>query len=131
MKSPQQLEGVLACPITHEPLKYVNGRMVSAGGRSYAMQDGVPVLRTGDVTTINPKHESNAVSDELQRFMRSVDGPVLFLGAGSTSFRADNVYELEYQRFRNTDMVGDAHQLPLVDGSIAAVMAMNVFEHLA
>ena len=31
-------------------------------------------------------------------------------GAGSTSFSADNVYELEYQRFRNTDMVGDAHQ---------------------
>ncbi len=131
MKSPQQLEGVLACPITHEPLKYVNGRMVSAGGRSYAMQEGVPILRTGDVTTMNPQHESNAVSEELQRFMRSFDGPVLFLGAGSTSFRADNVYELEYQRFRNTDMVGDAHQLPLADGSMAAVMAMNVFEHLA
>lgn len=131
MKSPQQLEGVLVCPMTHEPLKYVNGRMVSAGGRSYAMQDGVPILRTGDVTTIDPRHESNAVSEELQRFMRSFNGPVLFLGAGSTSFRADNVYELEYQRFRNTDMVGDAHKLPLADGSMAAVMAMNVFEHLA
>jgi hypothetical protein len=80
------------------------------------MQDGVPIFRTGDVTTMNPQHESNAVSEELQRFIRSFDGPVLFLGAGSTSFRADNVYELEYQRFRNTDMVGDAHQLPLADG---------------
>ena len=33
MKSPQQLEGVLACPITRA-VEYVNGRMVSAGGRS-------------------------------------------------------------------------------------------------
>src|SRR4051812_13131673 len=131
MKSPQQLEEVLACPITHERLKYVNGRMVSAGGRSYAIQDGVPILRSGDVTTMNLQHESNTVSEELQGFMRSFDGPVLFLGAGSTSFRADNVYELEYQRFRNTDIVGDAHHLPLADKSMAAVMAMNVFEHLA
>jgi len=131
MKSPQQLEAVLACPITREPLKYVKGRMVSAGGRSYAIQDGVPILRPGDVTTMSPHHESNPVSDGLQRFMRSFDGSVLFLGAGSTSFRADNVYELEYQRFRNTDIVGDALQLPLADGSMAAVIAMNVLEHLA
>ena len=54
MKSPQQLEEVLACPITHEPLNHANGRMVSAGGRSYAMQDGVPILRSGDVTDDEP-----------------------------------------------------------------------------
>jgi len=62
--------------------------------------------------------------------MRSADGPVLFLGAGSTSFRADNVFELEYDLFRNTDVLADAHHLPFADGSVAAVFALNVFEHL-
>ena len=131
MKSPELLERLLVCPITREPLRFAGKQMVSSGGRSYPVLDGVPVLRPGPVKKIDPRHESNAISEEFQQYMRSADGPVLFLGAGSTSFRADNVFELEYDLFRNTDILADAHRLPLADGSVAAVLALNVFEHLA
>ena len=105
--------------------------MVTAGGRFYPVLDGVPVLRSGPVKKIDPRHESNPISEEFQQYMRSVEGPVLFLGAGTTSFRADNVFELEYDLFKNTDILADAHRLPVADGSVEAVVALNVFEHLA
>lgn len=130
MKNPAVLEGLLVCPTTHEPLRFAGNEVVTAGGRSYPVIGGVPILRSGPVKTKDPRHESHQISAAFQHYMRSVDGPVLFLGAGSTSFRADNVIELEYELFRNTDVVADAHQLPIADNSVAAVMAFNVFEHL-
>ena len=131
MKSAVALERLLVCPLSHEPLRFDGKQVVTDSGRSYPVIEGVPVLRPGPVKKIDPRHESNAISEEFQQYMRSVDGPVLFMGAGSTAFRADNVFELEYNLFRNTDILADAHRLPLADGSIAAVLALNVFEHLA
>lgn len=132
MKSPAWLERILACPDTHEPLRFVAPDAVATpSGRRYAVLDGVPVLRPGPVEPRPLDHVSNEIGVAIRDFMLDVDGPVLLLGAGATTFRAEHVFELEYNPFRNTDVVGDAHLLPVVDDSLAAVVALNVFEHLA
>jgi SAM-dependent methyltransferase/uncharacterized protein YbaR (Trm112 family) len=132
VKDAALLERLLVCPESREGLKFAGkDRMVTSGGREYRVMDGVPILRAGPVKRVDSEHESNPLSEEFQRFMSSAPGPVLFLGAGSTRFRADNVIELEYNLFRNTDVVGDAHRLPFAAGSLAAVVALNVFEHLS
>jgi SAM-dependent methyltransferase len=54
---------------------------------------------------------------------------VLHLSAGGTSRQFENVVELEAAVFRHTDIIGDVHRLPFVDGAFSAVVSLNAFEH--
>ena len=131
MKTWEQLSPVVVCPFTHEPLRPAGDALVAASGRSYPMTGGVPVLRPGPPPVVkDPNHVSNGLAPEFRRAMADCPGDVLFLGAGASDYRADHVFEVEYDRFRDTDVVGDAHCLPFRDGAFELAVAQNVFEHL-
>ncbi|MEZ2406112.1 class I SAM-dependent methyltransferase [Bosea sp. RCC_152_1] len=106
--------------------------MAAASSRRYDVLKGVPVLRDGPAPVIQPvDHVSNAIDPTIWNWMMECDGPVLFLGAGATDVRADHIVEVEYNLFRNTDIIADAHFLPLKNNSFKAAVALNVFEHLS
>lgn len=131
MKPWSQLEPLLVCPFTREPLHMAGDVVATASGRTYPLVDGVPMLRPGPAAAVlDPNHVSNPVSPAFQHLMESAPGPVLFLGAGGSTFRADHVFEVEYNLFRHTDVLGDAHCLPFREGTFELVVALNVFEHL-
>ena len=132
MKSAAFLNGLISCPVHGELLTSRGDEWVAPGsGRTYRTIRGVPVLRDGPEPVQAPfDHASNPVHPDLWHWMRSFDGHVLFLGAGASDERAEQVVEVEYNLFRNTDVLADAHHLPFRDGVFAAAVALNVFEHL-
>ena len=75
-------------------------------------------------------HQSGGVPDDLIAYMNSLPGYTLFLGAGNSNFRSPRVIEVEYDLFRDTDVIADAHCLPFGSGSFDFFFAPNVFEHL-
>jgi len=108
-------------------------RLICQGcGCTYDIVDGVPVLlpERCEVIVKPLEHRSNPVPDDMITWLKSVDGYSLNLGAGATEFVLDQCVELEHAIFRNTDVVGDAHQLPFADGVFEAVLCLNTFEHL-
>jgi SAM-dependent methyltransferase len=132
MKEWKQLESIVVCPFTHESLRPRSDSAVGGeSGHSYQYINGVPVLRHGPAVEIkDPNHVSNPLNPAIKEMMLACPGNVLFLGAGASDFRGDRIFELEYNLFKNTDVVGDAHCLPFRDGVFDLVIAMNVFEHL-
>jgi SAM-dependent methyltransferase/uncharacterized protein YbaR (Trm112 family) len=101
-------------------------------GSRYPLVEGVPVLtpqphapdvRSGD-------HRSHQLPPELVARLARLDGYWLNLGAGATARPIENCIEVEYHVFRHTTLVADAECLPFVDGSIAAAVSFNTFEHL-
>jgi SAM-dependent methyltransferase len=76
------------------------------------------------------EHISNQVSTAVFDWLAGLDGYSLNIGAGGTLNKAPHCIEMEYSVYRNTDVVGDAHQLPFRDNVFEAVVAFNVFEHL-
>lgn len=131
MKPWSQLQPLLVCPSTGEPLHYVNDQQVMTDAdRSFPLIQGVPILRAGTLQIKDVNHVSNGVSPAIREMMLTCDGPVLFLGAGSSEFRAEHIYEVEYDLFRNTDVVADAHALPFRNDTFELAVALNVFEHL-
>ncbi|ACK69699.1 Methyltransferase type 11 [Gloeothece citriformis PCC 7424] len=132
MKPIKELTNFLVCPETLDPLYVVEtNKLATRYGREFIILNNVPILRDGNPpNSIDINHSSNSVPSEIWQWMISQPGRVLFLGAGATNFRADNVFEVEYNIFRNTDIVVDAHKLPIRSESFQAVVALNVFEHL-
>jgi SAM-dependent methyltransferase len=123
---------LLRCPRSQEAVRLKNSQsLASAGGVEYAVVHGVPVFtEEGSDVSVHPEaHLSNAINSDAQTLIDTTEGLVLNLSAGGTSKRQPNVVELEYSIFRNTDVVGDAHQLPFKDGVFDACICMNAFEH--
>jgi SAM-dependent methyltransferase/uncharacterized protein YbaR (Trm112 family) len=98
----------------------------------FPIVQGVPVLLSEprEIELMPFQHVSNQAPEHLLSWLGSQDGFTLNLGGGATNSKPTNCIELEYSIFRNTDVVGDAHRLPFVDGSFAAVLSLNTFEHL-
>ncbi len=123
---------ILRCPITHLPLRR-DGDGLSAGDGHprWAVVAGRPVLFPGMASPqIHPdQHLSNPLPDSARDLIRRSDGLVLNLSAGGTAEDLANVVETEAAIFRHTAVVADSHALPFVDGSFAAVVSMNAFEH--
>lgn len=128
-----RLVKLLRCPLSHQPLKYNADRnilLTADGSVSWPVNDFVPNLFQGiDTRVVDQKHLSNTLSSEAEEFILSQQAPVLNLSAGGTDRWQANTIELETAIFRNTDIVGDAHNLPFLDNSFGAVIAMNSFEH--
>lgn len=127
-----RLHDVLACPVCHAHPLRGDGASLSCRscGAVFRVIDGVPVLRDGDVKVMPLDHVSNQLSEEVVRWLSSLDGLSLNLGAGATDQVIPNCVELEYSIFRNTDVAADAHRLPFKDEVFEAVVTFNTFEHL-
>jgi SAM-dependent methyltransferase len=99
-------------------------------GTRFRSLRGVPILR-GDAVVRRPTdHQSGGVPADLIAYMNSLPGYTLFLGAGNSNFRSPRVIEVEYDLFRDTDVIADAHCLPFGTDSFDFFFAPNVFEHL-
>jgi len=92
----------------------------------------VPVLLDDDapVAVAPANHQSNPLGAEFEAILESGRELVLHIGAGATARKYRNCIELEHKMFRHTDLVADAHAIPLRGQSCDRVMAFNVFEHL-
>ena len=127
------LQEVCAAPGTDEPLEFArDGSARAADGTRFRALRGVPILRTERPPVVEKpmQHQSGGLSADLVARLESLPGYTLLLGAGNSNFRHPRVVELEFDLFRDTDIVGDAHALPLRSHAFARVVAMNVFEHL-
>jgi SAM-dependent methyltransferase len=127
-----ELIPLLRCPKTKAPLTVQDQRSLRASeGIEYPVVRGVPVFtEEGLKVGIHPEsHLSNSISSDAQQLIDNTPGLVLNLSAGGTATKYSNVVELEYSIFRNTDVVGDAHELPFQDGCFDACICMNAFEH--
>ena len=84
-----------------------------------------------EVTEASLTHNSNAIGAEYEKILHENNDFVLHIGAGGTAAKYPRCIEFEHKLFKNTDVVGDAHQLPFRDNTFDRVFAFNVFEHLA
>lgn len=123
---------ILACPVCRARALDLEAGALScrACHAEFRIIQGAPVMRDGDVKVMPVDHVSNRLSDEIVRWLSSLSGLSLNLGAGATDQVIPNCVELEYSVFRNTDVVGDAHRLPFADDVFEAIVSFNTFEHL-
>ena len=120
-------------PGTDVPLSFAgDGAARAPDGRRFRALRGVPILRAEPPAAVDKASgpSSSGVHPDHIAHMDALAGYTLFLGAGNSSFRHPRVIEVEYDLFRDTDVVADAHRLPFRSGSFALFFAMNVFEHL-
>jgi SAM-dependent methyltransferase len=101
-------------------------------GRRFRAIRGVPILRSEALPVV--ERPTDYVSGGLPQYLIDhvdlLPGYTLFLGAGNSNFRHPRVIEVEFDLFRDTDVVADAHAFPFRSNSFELVIAMNVFEHL-
>jgi uncharacterized protein YbaR (Trm112 family)/predicted SAM-dependent methyltransferase len=128
-----QLMAILACPfcrgeLTHETAELLCGPCA----RRFPVVNGVPVLVDDDapVAVVPATHQSNALGAEFEAILAGGRELVLHIGAGATARKYPNCIELERKIFLHTDLVADAHAIPLRGHTCDCVMAFNVFEHL-
>jgi uncharacterized protein YbaR (Trm112 family) len=131
---PDRFIDLLACPRCRaRTVELLPGGVMCHGcGYIYDVVDGVPILlaERQEVAVKPLDHRSNPVPAGKVRWLESIEGYSLNLGAGATDFVLDRCVELEHAIFLNTDVVGDAHQLPFADEVFEAVLCLNTFEHL-
>ena len=124
---------ILRCPDTGARLVKGAGEFLITenGDRIWPVLAGRPVFLPHGVEVVHhpESHLSNAVGLDAVRMIEETSDLVLQLSAGGTDRRFPNVVECEYAIFRNTDVVGDAHNLPFLDNVFAAVISLNAFEH--
>jgi glycosyltransferase involved in cell wall biosynthesis/GT2 family glycosyltransferase/SAM-dependent methyltransferase len=130
-----ELLPILRCPVTHGRLECVeDGAALRSGDgtRLWRLVAARPNLFPGmNVPDVKPlEHISNPLPERALELIRKAEGGlVLHLSAGGTVERPANVVEVEAAVFRNTDVVGDAHELPFRDGVFQGAIALNAFEH--
>lgn len=127
------LAKICSAPGTDDPVVFSSDAAArSSDGRRFRAIAGVPVLRAEppQVVARSPDLASGGVPSDQIAHMASVPGYTLFLGAGNSNFRHPRVIEVEFDLFRDTDIIADAHRLPFRSGSFDLFFAMNVFEHL-
>lgn len=103
-------------------------RLESSAGGSWPIIDGAPNFIDMPVDT-RSDHISHSLPQSVVEMIATTPGLVLNLSAGGTINKPDNVVELEWGLYRNTDVSGDAHQLPFRDGIFDGVVCLNAFEH--
>jgi SAM-dependent methyltransferase len=98
----------------------------------YPLVGGAAVFRSPleDVKVFPTEHVSNQISSVIFDWLSGLEGMSLNIGAGGTLTKVPSCIEMEYSVYRNTDVVGDAHELPFQDNVFEVVVAFNVFEHL-
>jgi SAM-dependent methyltransferase len=99
--------------------------------RTFEIKGQVPVFSPEPVVIAPVDHISNPIGAEYEEILRQGKDFVLHIGAGATRTKYRNCIEFEHKIFKNTDIVGDAHQLPFRNDIFDRVFAFNVFEHLA
>jgi len=101
-------------------------------GVVYPVIGGAAVFRSPpeSVKVFPVGHVSNQISSTIIDWLAGLSGYSLNIGAGGTLAKVPRCIEMEYSVYRNTDVVGDAHELPFKDNVFEAVVAFNVFEHL-
>ena len=125
---------ILRCPEDGTALRLApegDALLSDGGAHRWPLVAGRPLLYPGmSDPAINPDaHLSNEMPQSALTLIRQTPGMVLHLSAGGTAQRFDNVVELEAAVFRHTDVIGDVHRLPFVDGAFDAVISLNAFEH--
>ena len=129
----ETLQGLCTLPGTDTPLRFEPDLTSRApDGTRFRALRGVPILRGdgGAVVERPTDYQSGGVPADLIAYMNSLPGYTLFLGAGNSNFRSPRVIEVEYDLFRDTDVIADAHCLPFGTDSFDFFFAPNVFEHL-
>ncbi|MGL5097922.1 MAG: methyltransferase domain-containing protein, partial [Planctomycetia bacterium] len=124
---------VLRCPACRGELARRDQRLdCTRCTTSYPFLAGRPAFQadTSSVRIASEEHVSNAIPTEFFDWLKTFPGTVLNLGAGATATKLPNCIEMEWSIFRNTDVAGDAHQLPFGDDAFDAVVTFNTFEHL-
>jgi glycosyltransferase involved in cell wall biosynthesis/SAM-dependent methyltransferase len=130
----RRLLPLLRCPDTGEALEESpDGRSVCSAetGRTWPIVDGRPVLYSGlDQPAVFPAdHLGNPLPARAEQLIAQTTGMVLHLSGGGTRIGRDNVVEVDGALFGPTDVVGDAHHLPLADRVFDLAVVMNAFEH--
>lgn len=128
----ERLIPLLRCPLSGSPLAFDDGWLCADDRRfRYPIVRGVPVFspEAGAIKVHSNEHISNALPYEATAIISACSGPVLNLSAGGTASKDPKTVEFEYSIFRNTDVAGDVHRLPFVDGAFEAVVCLNAFEH--
>lgn len=149
--------GIVVCPRTRDRLGR-SGAGLLANGQRYTICGATPILLTRPDQAVAYSKASAPMSTEyssalkgvrqkLRRWVRSgtqtkasraalagvleeADGVCLSIGGGPLRHH-EKLTNLNIGPFPNVDIVGDAHELPYADASVAAVHSEAVFEHLA
>jgi SAM-dependent methyltransferase len=127
------LRQICTAPGTNSPLVFgKDATAIAPNGTQYRSLRGVPILRAEASSVVEKPTDyvSGGISQALIEYVEAVPGYTLFLGAGNSNFRHPRVVEVEFDLFRDTDVVADAHRLPFASGTFDLALAMNVFEHL-
>lgn len=103
-------------------------RLESSAGGSWPIVDGAPNFLDQPVEG-RSDHISHALPQMVVDLIAATPGLVLNLSAGGTINRPDNVVEVEWGLYRNTDISADAHELPFKDNVFDGVICLNAFEH--
>jgi hypothetical protein len=119
-------------PILQSPdggtLSLVQQKLISSNGGCWQVVDGAVNFLEQPVSK-RSSHVSHSLPSKAEDLIKSANGLVLNLSAGGTLSKPDNVVEMEYGLFANTDVSADAHQLPFLDRTFAGVVCCNSFEH--
>jgi SAM-dependent methyltransferase len=132
-KPVELLQSICTVPGTDVPLAFAADASSRApDGTRFRALRGVPILRSEEQPLVErpTNYQSGGVAQDRVDHMDALPGLTLFLGAGNSGFRRPRVIEVEYDLFRDTDVVADAHRLPFRSNSFDLFFAMNVFEHL-
>lgn len=148
--------GRLRCVQSHEALRLEGGEL-RAGAQRYPMLGEVPIILKDSAAIAalldaNPEmekeyfqptfyqrlrkllykeYDSKAYRDAFDEFIRSRPPGDLVLEVGGGPTRgAPHLTNLNIGPFPNVDIVGDAHDLPYMDGAVDAVTHGAVIEHL-
>jgi SAM-dependent methyltransferase len=129
----RKLLTVMRCPVTREPLILsADGNSVetTASGRKWSCIDYIPQMVPGhDALRVPVDHLSNSLAPQAHAIVTGTDGLVINLSAGGSAEWFPNVIEVDIAIFRNTDVIGDAHNLPFQNAIFDGCVCMNAFEH--
>ena len=130
-----ELLPILRCPRTHDALHFDQGRLVSEGGEEYPIVNGKTIL----VKSLQPHHltppAATHISQNQTRYVIEErccvsKGRCLHLGSGNVPCADPRSVSFDILPCENVDIVGEAEELPFVDGVFDLVDANAVFEHL-
>lgn len=119
-------------PILQAPdgsgVDFRDGRVFGSTGGSWPIVDGAPDFLNLGIEA-RSAHISHPLPTEVEDMISRTEGLVLNLSAGGTIEKNDNVIEMEWGLFKNTDVSADAHSIPFKDSVFEGVVCLNAFEH--